>query len=96
MPTQIVQSDMAANNSSNVSEIKVKTVFNGEVMIHYLDHGIEYEDLYKEIRGICRFASDQVSQLHLKRGFLMITYLFPYFFFKFSTGVYHQVGRRGA
>lgn len=60
MPTQIVHNDMAANNS-NVNEIKVKTVYNGEVMIHYLDESITFEDLCKEIRGICRFNVDQVS-----------------------------------
>lgn len=53
MPTQIVP-----NNDSMVHEIKVKTVYNGEVMIHYIEDGITFEDLSKEIRGICRFSLD--------------------------------------
>lgn len=43
------------------TEVKVKTVFNGEVMIHYLDNTIQYEELVKEIRGICRFGPEQVG-----------------------------------
>lgn len=52
MPTQNIQDE------TMVQEIKVKTVYSGEVMIHYIEDGITYEDLCKEIRGICRFSPD--------------------------------------
>lgn len=76
MPTQIAENDMAANNSNTTNEIKVKTVYNGEVMIHYLDQSIEYEDLCKEIRGICRFAPESVSIANL----FYVLLFFPYSF----------------
>lgn len=83
MPTQIAENDnMAANNSNTTNEIKVKTIHNGEVMIHYLDQSIEYEDLCKEIRGICRFAPDSVSNLfHVLFFFYFSPILFLFFFF---------------
>lgn len=43
------------------TEVRVKTVFKGEVMIHYLDDTVQYEELCKEIRGICRFTPETVS-----------------------------------
>lgn len=53
------------NNNNNDSatlqnDIKVKIAYNGEVMIFYISENITYEELCKEIRGICRFAPDQV------------------------------------
>lgn len=53
MPTQVVD--------SNSNEIKVKTAYNGDVMITYIKEGISYDELCNEIRGICRFSPDQVS-----------------------------------
>lgn len=48
------------NNDSLVNDVKVKIAYNGEVLIFYIDENITYEELCKEIRGICRFAPDQV------------------------------------
>lgn len=50
-----------ANESTNVAnDIKVKIAYNGEVLIFYIEENITYEELCKEIRGICRFPLDQV------------------------------------
>lgn len=54
MPIQVV------NESNCGNEIKVKTAYNGEIMITYIDEHIQYEELCREIRGICRFSPDQV------------------------------------
>lgn len=59
MPTQNIQDE------TMVHEIKVKTVYSGEVMIHYIEDGITYEDLCKEIRGICRFSPDFKVNIYL-------------------------------
>ncbi|CAD7089192.1 unnamed protein product [Hermetia illucens] len=48
-----------ANDGGNANEIKVKTAYNGEVMITYIDENITFEQLCREIRGICRFSPDQ-------------------------------------
>lgn len=56
MPTQL------ANNDNNLSEIKVKTAYNGEVMITYINEHITFDELSREIRGICRFLPDQVNK----------------------------------
>ncbi|XP_046673425.1 protein kinase C iota type-like [Homalodisca vitripennis] len=53
MPTQL-----AAN--SEVPEIRVKTAYNGEVMITYIDPHITVDQLCQEMRDICRFQQDQV------------------------------------
>lgn len=55
MPTQVMD--------SNSTEIKVKTAYNGDVMITYIKEGISYDELRNEIRGICRFSTDQVNEL---------------------------------
>lgn len=59
MPSQIIPDGTNANSATN--EIKVKTAYNGEIMITYIDENITYENLCHEIRGICRFPTDQVS-----------------------------------
>lgn len=51
-----------ANDGGNANEIKVKTAYNGEVMITYIDENITFEQLCREIRGICRFSPDQVRE----------------------------------
>lgn len=53
-PTQVATADTATN------EIKVKTAYDGEIMITYIDENITFEQLCREIRGICRFPPDQV------------------------------------
>lgn len=50
---------MNDSNSAN-TEIKVKTAYNGEIMITYINENISYDELCNEIRGICRFPPDQV------------------------------------
>ncbi|KAJ9575954.1 hypothetical protein L9F63_007181 [Diploptera punctata] len=44
---------------STVAEIRVKTAFNGELMVTYINPEISLEQLYKEIKEICRFSEDQ-------------------------------------
>lgn len=62
MPTQL------ANNDNNLSEIKVKTAYNGEVMITYINEHITFDELSREIRGICRFLPDQVNKYLKKKN----------------------------
>lgn len=57
MPSQIIPDGTNTNSATN--EIKVKTAYNGEIMITYIDENITYENLCHEIRGICRFPTDQ-------------------------------------
>lgn len=50
-----------ANENNN--EIKVKTAYNGEIMIFYIDESykdVGYEELCREIRGMYRFSPEQV------------------------------------
>lgn len=54
MPAQVVNDSDSANN-----EIKVKTAYNGEVMIAYINEKVTFPELRNEIRGICRFPPDQ-------------------------------------
>ncbi|KAE8745667.1 hypothetical protein FOCC_FOCC007668, partial [Frankliniella occidentalis] len=53
MPTQLAP-------EMDVPEIRVKTVFNGEVMITYIDPNITLEQLQREMRAICHFSGEQV------------------------------------
>lgn len=57
MPTQV-----ANDINTSTSEIKVKTAYNGEIMIAYINEKISYDELCTEIRGICRFSPEQVIQ----------------------------------
>lgn len=59
MPTQV-----ANDVISSTSEIKVKTAYNGEIMITYINEKISYDELCAEIRGICRFLPEQVRKSH--------------------------------
>lgn len=47
------------NNSDN--DIKIKTAYNGNIMITYVKENVTYEELCREIRGICRFSPEQVK-----------------------------------
>lgn len=58
MPTQVMNDSM--NSAANANEIIVKTAYNGEKMITYINEGITFDDLCNEIRGMCRFSPDQV------------------------------------
>ncbi|XP_055372730.1 atypical protein kinase C-like isoform X2 [Condylostylus longicornis] len=54
-PTSVQDtSGLSANN-----DIKVKTAYNGEIMITYIEENVTFERLCQEIRGICRFSPDQ-------------------------------------
>ncbi|XP_028170361.1 atypical protein kinase C-like [Ostrinia furnacalis] len=54
MPTQLVNQDNHAN------DIRVKTVYSGDVMITYINHNISLEEFTQEMVAICRFLPDQV------------------------------------
>ncbi|XP_075980517.1 protein kinase C iota type isoform X3 [Anticarsia gemmatalis] len=54
MPTQLMNQD----NHSN--DIRVKTVYNGDVMITYINNNINFEEFTHEMVAICRFMPDQV------------------------------------
>uniref|UniRef100_T1HA27 PB1 domain-containing protein n=1 Tax=Rhodnius prolixus TaxID=13249 RepID=T1HA27_RHOPR len=41
-------------------EVRVKTAYNGEIMITYIDPQITLEQLCQEMRDICRFNQEQV------------------------------------
>ncbi|KAI9579501.1 hypothetical protein GQX74_006038, partial [Glossina fuscipes] len=56
MPSQILP-DVGGEGANN--EIKVKTFYNTEIMISYIQENITYEELCDEIRKNCRFAVDQ-------------------------------------
>ena len=53
MPTQLA-------NDNNVTEIRAKICYNGEILITYVDQNITVEQLCQEMREICRFSHDQV------------------------------------
>lgn len=53
MPTQLV-------NDNNIQEIRAKIAYNAEVLITYISQSITLEQLWQEIREICRFSHDQV------------------------------------
>lgn len=61
MPTQVMNDSM--NSAANANEIIVKTAYNGEKMITYINEGITFDDLCNEIRGMCRFSPDQVRSI---------------------------------
>lgn len=54
MPTQLV------NQDNHVNDVRVKTVYNGDVMITYINHNINFEEFTNEMIAICRFMPDQV------------------------------------
>lgn len=54
MPTQMV------NQDNHDNDVKVKTVYNGDVMITYINHTITLEEFTQEMIAICRFTPDQV------------------------------------
>ncbi|XP_065338621.1 atypical protein kinase C isoform X8 [Cloeon dipterum] len=41
-------------------DVRVKTAYNGEVMITYVDPGVTFEQLCSEMKEICRFTPNQV------------------------------------
>jgi len=45
-------------NDSDIPEIRVKTAYNGQVFITYIDHKITYPMLMTEMKDICGFAQN--------------------------------------
>lgn len=43
----------------DVPEIRVRTAFNGEIMITYIEPGLTLDSLCKEMRDICKFEEEQ-------------------------------------
>lgn len=56
MPTQLVGQDNHAN------DVRVKTVYSGDVMITYINHNITLEEFTQEMIATCRFMPDQVLE----------------------------------
>ena len=46
-------------NDSDIPEIRVKTAYNGQIFITYIDHKITYPMLMTEMKEICGFGQDQ-------------------------------------
>jgi len=46
-------------NDSDIPEIRVKTAYNGQIFITYIDHKITYPMLMTEMKDICGFGQDQ-------------------------------------
>jgi len=46
-------------NDSDIPEIRVKTAYNGQVFITYIDHSMTYHHLMDEMRDICGFSPDK-------------------------------------
>lgn len=55
MPTQLVGQD------NHVNDVRVKTVYSGDVFITYINHNITLEEFTQEMMAICRFVPDQVN-----------------------------------
>lgn len=55
MPTQLVNQDV-----QHVNDIRVKTVYSGDIMIIYINHNITLEEFTREMIATCRFPPDQV------------------------------------
>lgn len=53
---------LAASDES--VEIRVKTVYQGDVMITYIMPNITLDELCSEMKDICRFANDQVCPIN--------------------------------
>eukprot|EP00088_Acartia_fossae_P047646 TRINITY_DN5169_c0_g1_i8.p1 TRINITY_DN5169_c0_g1~~TRINITY_DN5169_c0_g1_i8.p1 ORF type:complete len:609 (-),score=178.46 TRINITY_DN5169_c0_g1_i8:311-2137(-) len=47
------------HNESDIPEIRVKTAYNGQVYITYIDHGMTYTSLMREMKELCGFKPDQ-------------------------------------
>jgi len=47
------------SDNMEVPEIRVKTAYNGEVLITYINPNITLEQLSEEIRDMCKFTLDQ-------------------------------------
>jgi len=50
------QSHQRLNDSSDIPEIRVKTAYNGQVFITYIDHGMQYHQLMTDMQDLCGFS----------------------------------------
>lgn len=50
---------MSVTQFSICGDIRIKTVYNGEIMITYIKPTIALDDLCKEMREICKFSNEQ-------------------------------------
>lgn len=57
MPTQLVNQDNHAN------DIRVKTVYSGDIMIIYINQNITLEEFTREMVATCRFPPHQASKV---------------------------------
>lgn len=55
MPTQMITQD------NHTNDLRVKTIYSGDVMITYINHNITLEEFTQEMVAICRFPPDQVG-----------------------------------
>ncbi|CAG0914180.1 unnamed protein product [Notodromas monacha] len=46
-------------NDSDTAEVKVKTAYNGKIMITYVSPAVALDDFSSEMRDICEFDSEQ-------------------------------------
>ncbi|XP_064114985.1 protein kinase C iota type-like isoform X2 [Macrobrachium nipponense] len=54
------QTEGGAKDSGELTEIRVKIAYSGEVYITYIPPCLEVESLEQEIRAICKFDASQV------------------------------------
>lgn len=68
------------DSNSNATEIKVKVAYNGEIMITYIQEVVTYDQLCREIRGICRFSPEQVYTISYRLLHHLITIIYLQYF----------------
>ncbi|XP_064292420.1 atypical protein kinase C-like isoform X1 [Plodia interpunctella] len=51
---------MPVSQDNHTNDVRVKTVYSGDVMITYIKHNITLEEFTQEMVAICRFPPDQV------------------------------------
>lgn len=61
MPHEVMSASRPTpgHNESDIPEIRVKTAYNGQVYITYIDHGMTYINLMREMKELCGFMQDQ-------------------------------------
>jgi len=60
MPHEVMNASRGGHhNESDIPEIRVKTAYNGQVYITYIDHGMTYSNLMREMKELCGFMPEQ-------------------------------------
>jgi len=59
MPHEVMNASRQTHNESDIPEIRVKTAYNGQVFITYIDHGMSYGNLMREMKELCGFLPEQ-------------------------------------